>query len=634
MSWMKLACETYDQNTAMIANFAKPPYLCPAAHIESSAQIEVSVDMKGNFTNVRGITDRREAETIIPVTEESASRSSGTAPHPLCDNLTYVAGDFADYAGSKKEAETARERFGKYMEGLAAWRNSAFSSPIVEAVYLYLSKGKLMEDLVKSDLVHLTEDGKISGEKIAGKSYDKCMVRFRVDMLEDEGACWQNRDLMEDYRKFYLEKKSENARTDVCYLTGEQAVISDNHPKGILASSYGAKLISANDSTDFTYRGRFSTGEEACAVSYEASQKAHNALKWLAKLQGFSVGLKDRRTYICWNPSGKKVPQPGSDLFGTDDDEQAANVPTTMPGYKKKLERCINGYRNQFEPSDDIALMALEAATTGRLSIVYYNELKENDFFDRLQRWYESCCWQYTTFDGLGNPRQEIKSPTIGQVVRCAFGVERDDDRNKDRRQLYVNDKLMIMQYQRLFHCIVDGGKLPRDFVEAIFHQVNRPESFTFGNRERILSTTCALIAKYYDEDKGVKIEMSLDRNNKDRSYCYGRLLAVYERIERSTYGTDEFREPNAIRLWGSYVQHPASIRLILDEKICPYLQRLSPATREYYRKEMEEISDLIGIDEKNKALGYLFSTGYYAERAYLKRKNNTKTEEIQEETK
>lgn len=633
MSWMKIACETYDQNTAMIANFAKPPYLCPAAHMEASAQIEVSVDLKGNFTNARSITDRSEAETIIPVTEESASRSSGTAPHPLCDNLTYVAGDFADYAGSKKEADTARERFGKYMEGLAAWRNSAFSSPIVEAVYLYLAKGKLMEDLVKSDLVHLTGDGKLSGEKIAGKTYDKCMVRFRVDMLEDEGACWQNRDLMEDYWKFYLEKKSESARTDVCYLTGEQAVISDNHPKGILASSYGAKLISANDSTDFTYRGRFSTGEEAYAVSYEASQKAHNALKWLAKLQGFSVGLKDRRTYLCWNPRGKKVPQPGSDIFGTDDDEQASNVPTTMPGYKKKLERCINGYRNQFEPSDDIALMALEAATTGRLSIVYYNEMKENDFFDRLQRWYESCCWQYTTFDGLGNPRQEIKSPTIGQVIRYAFGVERDDDRNKDRRQLYVNDKLMIMQYQRLFHCIVDGGKLPRDFVEAIVQQVTKPpESFSYGNRERILSTACALVAKYYYENEGVEIKMELDRENKDRSYCYGRLLAVYDWAEYSTYRPDETRSTNAARLQSNYIQRPEITLLVLEQKIQPYYAK-NVEKSQFYIDEISDILKTMEYGEKHEALKPSFVNGYYLERAYLKNHAN-KDKKKQEETK
>ena len=41
----------------------------------------------------------------------------------------------------------------------------------------------------------------------------------------------------------------------------------------------GAKLISANDSQNFTYRGRFTSKEEAFAVGNETSQKAHNALK-------------------------------------------------------------------------------------------------------------------------------------------------------------------------------------------------------------------------------------------------------------------------------------------------------------------------------------------------------------------
>lgn len=632
MSWMKIACETYDQNTAMIANFEDPPYLCPVAHVEAYCQIEVEMDITGNFVNARAITEKKDAETIIPVTEESASRSSGTAPHPLCDNLTYVAGDFADYVCNKKGANTARERFAKYMESLGEWRNSAFSSPIIEAVYLYLSRGNLMKDLIKSELVYFTGDGKLSGEKIAGRAYDKCMVRFRVDLPEGEGACWRNKELMESFQKFYLRKKSENSRKDVCYVTGERAVISDNHPKGILASSYGAKLISSNDSTDFTYRGRFTTGEEAYAVSYVASQKAHNALRWLAKRQGLSVGLQDKRTYICWNPGKITVPIPGRDIFGTDDDERASNVPATMPGYKNKLERCINGYKNQFRASDDIVLMVLEAATTGRLSIIYYNKMKAPDFFDRFQRWYESCCWQYTSFNELGTPRQEIKSPTIRQIIRCAFGVEWRDDRAKKGLPLYVNENLMIMQYQRLFHCIVNGDKLPRDFVEAIVHQIAKPpESFSYGNRERILSTACALIAKYYYENGEVEIKMELDRENKDRSYCYGRLLAVYDWAEYSTYRPDEIRPTNAARLQSNYIQKPEETMLVLQQKIQPYYAK-DVVKSQLFIDEIGDILKTMDDREKSGALKPCFVNGYHLERAYLKNhvnKNKKKQEEI-----
>ena len=37
---------------------------------------------------------------------------------------------------------------------------------------------------------------------------------------------------------------------------------------------------------------------------------------------------------------------------------------------------------------------------------------------------------------------------------------------------------------------------------------------------------------------------MELDREFTDRSYLYGRLLAVYEQVERRTYDFDEKREP------------------------------------------------------------------------------------------
>ena len=67
-------------------------------------------------------------------------------------------------------------------------------------------------------------------------------------------------------------------------------------------------MISANDNSNFTYRGRFEKAEEACTISYEASQKAHNALTWLAAKQGYTIGTQDKRTYICWNPKGKDVP--------------------------------------------------------------------------------------------------------------------------------------------------------------------------------------------------------------------------------------------------------------------------------------------------------------------------------------
>lgn len=50
---------------------------------------------------------------------------------------------------------------------------------------------------------------------------------------------------------------------------------------------------------------------------------------------------------------------------------------------------------------------------------------------------------------------------------------------------------------------------------------------------------------------------MTLEPEKKDRSYQFGRLLAVLEKVERDTFGSDESREPNAIRQQSVFCQRP-----------------------------------------------------------------------------
>lgn len=57
-------------------------------------------------------------------------------------------------------------------------------------------------------------------------------------------------------------------------------------PKKIVSVNGNAKLLSANDSTNFTYRGRFASKEEALQVDGETSQKIHSTLQWLVNNHG------------------------------------------------------------------------------------------------------------------------------------------------------------------------------------------------------------------------------------------------------------------------------------------------------------------------------------------------------------
>ena len=181
----------------------------------------------------------------------------------------------------------------------------------------------------------------------------------------------------------------------------------------------------------------------------------------------------------------------------------------------------------------------------------------------------------------------------------------------------------MKEQYQRLLSCMLDRKPLPRDIMHAAVLHASMPLAHSRGNRERVLSTACALISKYHsDMAKGVSIKMTLDYGNNDRSYLFGRLLAVLEKAERHTYSKDETREPNAIRLQSAYINHPMSTWKVLEEKLNPYFQRMSPGSRIFYKNILSEITKQLTLnyssDTLNRPLEELYLIGYYLQRMEL----------------
>ena len=122
---------------------------------------------------------------------------------------------------------------------------------------------------------------------------------------------------------------------------------------------------------------------------------------------------------------------------------------------------------------------------------------------------------------------------------------------------------------------------------------------------------------------------MVLDSKNQDRNYLFGRLLAVYERIEVCANGND--RETNAIKLQSAFVQHPGMVWRTMEQQVNPYMGKLSPATREYMRKLITEIVSNFKNQEDmdmNMSLNENYLLGYYLQRAEFYTRNNEKGEE------
>ena len=618
MSWTSALYETYENNVGKDGNAQKR--LVPIAHINAKAQIELLINTDGDFVGANVVTKEDET-TIIPVSEKSASRSSGIAPHSLCDTLSYIARDYSKYCIDDKEANKAKEKYDSYICGLEEWVKTDSSNTKLSSIYKYLKDYDLIDDLVKSEIVTLNTEGFFDDKKINGKSYKDVLVRFRV-VGELEERTWKDKRLFESYTDYY--QAVNKSETSICYISGKNQPYSENHPKGIVAADYGAKLISSNDNAGFTYRGRFSEPAQACTISYEASQKIHAALTYLAANQGTVVGSK--RTYICWNPRGKETPNMFSFFDEPKDYEGSLNEE-----YQIRLNRIFKGYYESFDPDDEVLFIGLDAATTGRLSITYYSEQNAFEFMDKVKYWADSVKWYFINF-AEKKVFWEKRTPSFDNIIRFAYGIERNG-------WMEVDDKVYKDQIQRMVKCLVNRVPFPFDLVEKIKNKVTQTSLFKWEdgrslNWEKALSIACAIIVKYRIDHEIIRKEseavMVLDENNNNRSYLFGRLLAVLEKVEKGTYERDERRETNAIRLLSAYVNHPMQTWMTLEQLLNPYFQKLSPGSREYYKGTISEIIGKItnGGDALNKPLKEDYLLGYYLQRAELNKSKETDLED------
>lgn len=619
MSWTSALYETYENNVGKDGNAQKR--LVPVAHINAKAQIELLINTDGDFVGAN-VVPKEDETTIIPVSEKSASRSSGIAPHPLCDTLSYIARDYSKYCTDDKEANKAKEKYDSYICGLEEWVKTDSSNTKLSSIYKYLKDCDLIDDLVKSEIVTLNTEGFFDDKKINGNPYEKALVRFRV-VGELEERTWKDKRLFESYTDYY--QAVNKSETSICYISGKNQPYSENHPKGIVAANYGAKLISSNDNAGFTYRGRFSEPDQACTISYEASQKIHAALTYLAANQGVVVGAKDKRTYICWNPRGKETPNMFSFFDEPKDYEGSLNEE-----YQIRLNRIFKGYYESFDPDDEVLFIGLDAATTGRLSITYYSEQNAFEFMDKVKYWADSVKWHFINF-AEKKAFWEKRTPSFDNIIRFAYGTERNG-------WMEVDDKVYKDQIQRMVKCLVNRVPFPFDLVEKIKNKVTQTSLFKWengksSNWEKALAIACAIIVKYRIDHEIIKESedvMVLDENNNNRSYLFGRLLAVLEKVEKRTYERGERRETNAIRLQSAYVNHPMQTWMTLEQLLNPYFQKLSPGSREYYKRIISGIVSKITSDGDalNKPLKEDYLLGYYLQRAELNRFKETDMED------
>lgn len=544
--------------------------MLPLYHSTASAQITVTIDMVGNFKSAELVEDDDKV-TCIQVTEKSSARTNNIAPHMLCDTLRYLAGDLEKYTMLKSDKT--------YLEQLEDWVYSKYSHPTVRAIYNYVKKGELIKDLVKTKVLQLDEEGQLDTKiKLNGVNQEKFFIRFLIEDAECP-KCWQDKSLQDTYIAY---SRSLNAEKGISYMTGNKDGITYLHPKKIRNDSDQTKLLSGNDTRGFTFRGRFTTQEEAYAVGTEDSQKVHNTLKWLIR----KCGCKFNDLYIVvWQEDMELLPEWEKELC---------------------LQDTIWRGKNEDKLDSFTYLLAVDAATSGRLSIQEFSIIPTSQYIENIANWLKKCSWEYTS------RKEEPCEKMVGvkEAAELLYGIEKNG-----HLSLTGKEDLYRVFVKRWMPCILEQKAIPKDFIERAVKRASSPETFkSFYVWWKEVCFACSLVKG----SGGVK------HMEQDRNYLYGRLLAVADHLENYVlYIRGMRRSTNARRYMRMFSQNPFRTWKIIEQKLAPYYKYLSPAKKRKYEKEFQTIMELFQQEEyqNNQALNGVYLMGYYEELKKLNKK-------------
>lgn len=650
MSWMAKLFETYEQ--AVKLDLPEEKRLMPISHTLQNAHINIQIDGDGNFIGAKVL---EKTQVVLPATESSAGRSSGEAPHPLADKLQYVAGDYAYFKGKKKHY------FAGYKAQLSLWCESEHRHEKASAVLKYISKEQVITDLVNAKVCFLDEQQqlltswpyeiteqnplpllfKVLPKESGVLDQGNALVCWSVITPGDVVAeTWKDETLQQCWIAFDAVSSGQAA---LCYASGQYLPAATNHPAKLRHTGDKAKLVSANDTSGFTFRGKFTDSEQVANISFDVTQKAHNALRWLISNQ--QAGRNGDQVVVAWAVSGKAVPVPlvsTLDLDNYDEVEDTGNdvLATTTDlttdlgqNFAKALHRYMAGYFNgqisSLKEQESIVIMGLDSATPGRMAITYYRDFMAKDYVNVVEKWHLHLAWpQRVTKEipaGGKKPKSQVywtvSAPSPWAILQAAYG---DIIRSNETLKKSLNE--------RLLPCIVEGRPLPPDIVALAISRASNRNNSEHWEWERNLGVACALYKGFHhperqpDLSKRRDYAMSLDQHYTSRDYLFGRLLAVAEQIEEMAMfvSGEPARTTHASRLMQRFADRPASTWKNIRESLLPYLQRLRvkiPPLEAAYLRLLDEISDLFKTEDfiEDKRLSGEYLLGFHCQRKWLK---------------
>ena len=598
---------------------------------QSNSLVILTLGPNGEFRSKDVVQKRNDKRGIplrtfpIPVTQESLSRARESHPHPLFDQREYVFPIIDD--GTQK----ATKKNTQYKTLLREFVESGSAPAFVMAVWRYVS------DDARNFEADLPEGTK-----------PKTPILFRVEEFGVANSnLWEKPELFSAWHTFYTRKIKTESGLTLDFIGGGLDTVSQFHPKKISLAAGNAKLVSANDKSNFVFRGIFRHPDncpkaeqtafkrrfgltDAVTIGYESSQKAHQFLRYLIAEHGIHCGEQVIVPFA--NRTGEKtLPAPPitdeDEDWGEDEITTTADVMTKLGAntgldYAKSLGKALAGFTPDrlVEAHAPTAIAIVESATPGRLSITYYRELARDEYLKNVRRWHETCKWPiWRKAKEPGRPPFVVfGAPSFERILQAAFGWPKG---TADTGYQKLKQRVRA----QLIRSVFDNAPLPADFVSNAIRRASNPFAVTTNgkfDRNRFLAalaTTCALLKHQHTNTKE-SFDMSIDLARTDRDYLYGRLLGAADKLEEyALHKKDNSRLVTAaIRYMQTFAMRPFTTWTTIHDSLLPYKQQVKGCFADRELQTIENLFESVESYKDDSPLSGLYLIGYYHEREHI----------------
>lgn len=601
------------------------PVLLPIYHtsLKSNGKnvITVKLDCYGQLLSADFLGDKE--VIVFPITSDSVARAGkNPTPHPLVDKFSYFV------------SKVNQDQYNTYHKQLDNWVTACEDGQVKD--YLKLIQHAILQEDFSEKIINslmsepyqrnglvLTYD--LEAKKSKTMDLSACFLEFSiVDFIGYKTISVTNFTELHQAYIDYIESHQENLV--LCNISGRKEVLATKH-RGLIGN---AKLISVSNNNE-AYKGRFKERNDVFSVGNQTSEKIHLMAKYFLENENTHTWLGSGQHLINWfsddliNESQLTVTNPVTSLFNYEDDANNKTEFTVSQKDNDISNSFIRGVK-KFSDASSYYAAILNKTNDGRIALKYFRQLQASQLLKNLEQWQACYSWERRRKDGTYNDY----TPSLMQIILAAYGVDRERFIELD------NDHFKSEQFQKLLTNLIDGKPLPSSIVKKLEENIKQRQKYS-KHWYQVQQVSLGILHK----QNGEELSPMLDHTNQNRSYLFGRLLAIFELIETLRYkldNSDSGRITNAERYWTAYTGQPTKLMMLLENKIKPYEETLKLNSRGPWsklNKEKEEImqllTPLLETESMEKPLDYQFIFGYYAEKKFYYTKQEIVTNEGEE---